>query len=104
MPRYFLLGNLLGIPRGIWLALALAAACGGVAYWLDARQDAAREQGAAQQREADLRETLERTENANKARDDVRSNDAARHAQCLRTARTPANCERFMPGVQADQR
>lgn len=70
-----------------------------------------REAGASAQREGDLRETIQRTEQGNAARveiqdafqrDDGRS--AAVYDQCLRTARTPENCKRFLPEQQAPER
>lgn len=71
----------------------------------------AKEAGAVVQREGDLRETLDRTEQANEARQAIREAiisgagpDPVLYDQCLRTARTPANCERFLPRSEADQR
>lgn len=100
------------LPRGWhWLAAGIAAIAllAALWLWLDAREKADdrrnQEIGAAAQRETDLRETLERTEKGNAAREEVRNDvDGARYTQCLRTARTPANCERFLPQRQADQR
>lgn len=64
------------------------------------------EKGAKAQRETDLVETIQRTETANETRqviqNEVRAgNGAALYDQCLRTARTPANCKRFLPSVEA---
>jgi membrane protein implicated in regulation of membrane protease activity len=94
----------LGLAKGLWLLGAVVALIGAVA-WLQARENADdkanQEIGAAVQREGDLRETIERTETANEAREEIGRHDAAgdrlRYDQCLRTARTPANCERFLP-------
>ena len=96
----------LGLGRWAWL-LIVAAAIGAAWLWLDAREEADdkanQEIGATVQREGDLRETIERTEKANEARDDIASDrDNARYNQCLRTARTPANCERLLPQREAD--
>lgn len=97
--------TLLGLPRWLKLALGGVLALAAAFVWLHSRDSGNREIGSTQQREADLRETLERTEDANRARDDIRRDvDGARYAQCLRTARTPANCERFMPGIQTPVR
>lgn len=94
------------------LILGAAALIGVLWLWLDHREKADdrnnQEIGAAVQREGDLRETLERTETANEAREEIErpgdAGDRLRYDQCLRTARTPANCQRFLPGGQADQR
>lgn len=105
---------LFGVARGWWL-LAGIAALGAIALWLGAREAADdannQEIGAAVQREADLRETIERTEEGHDARTEIREalgradgRSRAVYDQCLRTARTPANCERFLPGGAADQR
>lgn len=65
-----------------------------------------REIGAAIQREGDLAETINRTEQGNAAREEIRApgdaGDRARYDQCVRSARTPANCVRFLPEQPAD--
>lgn len=104
--------GLSGRMERIVAGLILVAACIAL-LWLWARSHDAKQQaaGAATQREGDLRETINRTEQGNAARveiqnafqrDDGRS--AAVYDQCLRTARTPANCERFLPREQAADR
>lgn len=98
----------LGIARGALLAGSLAALLG-LWIWLRATENADdrsnQDLGAAAQRADDLKTTLERTEKANAARNEVRDPvGRARYDQCLRTARTPANCQRFLPGGAADQR
>lgn len=102
-----------GLPESIRRPLAYAGSALAAfallwALWaiLAAREEADdkanREAGAAVQREADLRETMERVETANATRDEVRDRGSrARFDQCLRSARTPANCERFLPGGAA---
>lgn len=91
----------LGLQRWVWIVILLAAVTGGY-VWLvkseeaDDRQN--QEIGAKVQREGDLRETIERAEKANEARDDIRISDRTRYEQCVRTARTPANCKRLLPG------
>ena len=62
-----------------------------------------RQDGAQAQRETDLVETIQRTEQANAEREVIQAEvrngrGAALYAQCVRTARTPANCERFLLG------
>lgn len=104
------------LPRGWhYLAGAIAAFAllGALWLYLSNREEAddRRNQdiGGAVQREGDLRETLDRTETGNETRDQVkRELDNGRsdglYARCLRTARTPANCERFLPEREADDR
>ena len=105
---------LFGLARWAWLLIA-AALLGAAVLWLNAREkadDQANQNiGAAVQREGDLRETIKRTEQGNAARTEIEEGvrrddgrDAAVYDQCVRTARTPANCERFLPLGQADQR
>jgi len=93
-----------GLRKGWWVLITLAAIVG--AYiWLTARENADDEAnqniGAAIQRESDLTETLNRTEQAHAAREEIRApgnaGDRARYDQCVRSARTPANCQRYMP-------
>jgi hypothetical protein len=100
--------SLFGLARG-WLLLALVLAVVSLIIWAGAAEkaDDQRNQdiGAAVQREGDLRETLQRTEEANAARSEIGDDrGTARFDQCLRTARTPENCQRFLPGGGADQR
>lgn len=93
----------LGLAKGLWLLIAIAAlvAC---AIWLGARRTADdkanQEIGAAVQREGDLTETIKRTEQGNAAREEIRApgpvGDRARYDQCVRSARTPANCQRYL--------
>lgn len=70
-----------------------------------------REAGASAQRESDLRETIDRTEKGNAARVEIQDafkrgdgRSSAVYDQCLRTARTPENCKRFLPEQQAPER
>lgn len=95
-------GFLKKVPAWLWVALAAIVLLVVAYFYLSAREEADdkrnQEIGGQIQREGDLRKTIERTEIANEARDDIRSNrDRTRYDQCLRTARTPANCERLLP-------
>jgi hypothetical protein len=102
--------KLLGLPRWAWAVMAAALILAGGLLWAklaeDADDKANVEIGRTVEREKALTETLERTETANEAREEIGRHDAAgdrlRYDQCLRTARTPANCQRFLPGGQAD--
>lgn len=103
----------LGLPRYLWLILGIAAIFA-VGLWLAKaeEQDDRRNQelGATVEREEALGETLERTETGNAVREETRRTvDAGAsselHTLCLRTARTPANCDRYLlPERPADQR
>lgn len=93
----------LGIGRWVWVLIAIALVLG--AYvWLtkaeEADDKANQEIGASVQREGDLRETLERVEKADEVRETFSADDQRVYDECLRSARTPANCERFLPDRQ----
>ena len=64
--------------------------------------------GGTEERNTQLENTIKNVEKADEAREDIARpgpvGDRTRYDQCLRTARTPSNCERFMPNVQEDQR
>ena len=81
-------------------ALGLFAILGVIAFkvWLaDVKHDA-RQEGVTTERAGQLTETLNSVEKANDTRrqiDDPASR--ARYDECLRSARTPANCQRFLP-------
>lgn len=87
----------------ILVAVALFAFLGGLIWWATRAQDKAvtqaRDAGAATQRSTDLETTLERTKEANHAREEIRSGTgSARYDECLRSAgSTAANCQRFLP-------
>lgn len=96
--------GLLGLSKGLWLLLAVLLAIGAVA-WLHAHEtadDAANVAiGRTIEREEALTETLERTEAGNAAREETRrvvdaGAGSELYALCLRTARTPANCDRYL--------
>lgn len=94
------------LPVGVWAVLGALLAIGALVLRHRAAIDDAasdgRTEGAQMQHEADLRETIKRVEQANDTRQtietEVRSGGGPdAYAQCLRTARTPENCQRFMP-------
>lgn len=71
-------------------------ALGALYLWLGAREEADdranQNVGAAVQREANHTATIEQVGKANDAEQELRSDDAARRASCLRHSRTPENC------------
>ncbi len=95
----------LGLPRWAFVLIAIALIAFGIVHALATiggtiaeNQTKQQQAGAASQRAQDLQTTLERTEQANVARTEIRDPDGrARYDQCLRSARTPANCQRFVP-------
>ena len=101
----WLLGSAFGVPRYVWVVLAIGFLVGtiGLLRSIERADDRANQEiGRVEQREGDLREVLERVEIGNATREEVErdvgaGNGTVLYEQCLRTARTPANCQRFMP-------
>lgn len=59
--------------------------------------ETAKDAGAAEVTAENLEETIKRVEIGNEARTEIRDNVGnARYNQCLLTARTASNCERFL--------
>ncbi|OJW73016.1 MAG: hypothetical protein BGO57_13135 [Sphingomonadales bacterium 63-6] len=91
----------LGLARLYWLLIlaALIAAAVLIANtFLSQTISTAKSAGASELQEANLTETINRTEQGNAARDEIRHDGGtARYDECLRTARTPKNCQRFLP-------
>jgi FtsZ-interacting cell division protein ZipA len=99
-----------GLPRWLWVVLGVVAI---VALWIivwtrmeNADDERNQEIGATVEREKSLEKTVERVKEANDVREEINRNDDAgaelRYRQCLRSARTPTNCERFLPQRPAD--
>jgi len=66
-------------------------------------EDMSKEAGAAKITNDNLEATLKRTEQGNEAKNEIRNDiGSARYHQCMRTARTTANCQRFLPEQPAD--
>lgn len=97
-----------GISWKVWAGLAaLSLILGGVWYCteqVDKRVEQAEVVGSTTERNVQLEQTIENVKKAENARDEITdpgpAGDLARYDQCVRTARTPANCERFLPSVQ----
>ena len=98
MKNWLLAAGTGGLTRWFWIVIigALVAFVflgkAIVSDWLDDTVEVSKEAGASGQREADLSETLNRTEKANEAAAEVERDDNARRAGCLRHSRTPENC------------
>ncbi len=101
----FLKASTFGIPRWIFAVLGVVLLLVGAWVWLvkseekDDRHN--QEIGATVEREHALEETVKRVETANDVREEINRLDDAgarmRYEQCLRSARTPANCKRLLP-------
>lgn len=95
--------KILGAARWIWGVLLIVAILVGLFIWQGHRDEANKTIGATAQRETDLRETVDRTEKGNAARETISAQDragaCARYAQCVRSSRpnAAANCVRFLP-------
>lgn len=91
----FLTAKKLGLAKGLWIAVAAAALIGGY-LWLRARENADdranQEIGAELERANDIAETLDRTEKADAAEENLDRDPDARRAGCVRHSRTPENC------------
>lgn len=93
-----------GLPRYLWIALALAALAV-LILWINKAEEADdlhnQEIGRTEERLETTTEVLQRTETANAAREAITqsgpSGDRVRYDQCLRSARNPENCKRFLP-------
>lgn len=107
----FLAAKTFGVPRWLLAVLAILAVVA-LLMKLEANDDKNNQTiGATVEREAQTREVLERTETGNAVREEVREairRDGGRsdivYDQCVRTARTPSKCERFLPERPEDQR
>lgn len=86
---------------GVAVVAALLAVIA-ASIWFGSVTKKAEQRGATTQREADLRETIERVEIANEVRETVRRDGGAAYDECLRSSRTPANCVGLLPADQAD--
>lgn len=99
----------LGLARGLWVVIAIVALIGGWTWWRSSEAEKNREAGALNERNTQLERTITRAGTAKETRDAIeRDIDAGGsdelYAQCMRSARTPANCQRFLPGRSTAQR
>lgn len=89
-----------GVARGLWFLLILVVLCLVFVFIERGDDKTNREIGAVAEREKAATETISRIEEGNKAREEIRSpgtiGDARRYSECLQSARTPENCQRFL--------
>lgn len=99
-----------GIPLIVWGAVAAVLLLAGVVAYcstqVEKRVELAEEKGQVTEQKKNLEQTIKNIEVANEAEQEILETsprgDSVRYRQCLRTARTPENCERFLSGVQED--
>lgn len=98
--------SLLGAPRwllGLGALAALGWALSVLVSGLNHHDAAQREAGVIQEQAHSMGETIKRTEQGNAAREEIRRPDSsAKYDQCLRSARDPANCQRYVPERSPD--
>lgn len=91
--------KLVGIAAGALLLIAAVLA------FIDRAFDETEEKGAVVERNQQLEQVIIQVEKADEARSEVVQHDdtggRVRFCQCLRTARTPASCERLLRGREA---
>lgn len=92
----------LGLPRWMWGAIAVLALLLAHMWLTDSREDKAEDRGRVIERADQQAKIIETTEKANEAREqtakDFRAGGSPElYANCLRSARNPENCKRFMP-------
>lgn len=95
MLAWFKANKLVGI---VGLALLAAVVAGTVLHLIDAGQDRARESGVQTERAATAGKVIENVQTANEARDAVSDpRSCAMYRECLQSARSTANCVRYLP-------
>lgn len=111
-----LVDNILGffssLSWKVYAAIAALLLVGGTVWYCSSQVEERVEQaeitGEVKEQKRQLEETIKNVETAEEAREDISevgpTGDRTRYNQCLRTARTPSNCERFLPDVQETNR
>jgi hypothetical protein len=100
------------VPTAVWAGLAALLLLGGTVWYcseqVEDRVEQAETIGEEREKTKQYEKTIEKVEKANEAREEITRpgpvGDRTRYNQCLRTARTPENCKRFLPELQEDQR
>ncbi len=82
------------IAIGLGILLLVFVAIKSVQYFIDQNNQAQREVGTLETVNTINKGALENAQNANEAAHNVRNNDDARLAECLRSSRTPENCDK----------
>lgn len=108
----FSLATLGVLAKKYWWVIALILALSLVVYkvtdFVGDYGDDQKEAGATTERNKQLEGTIKNVEKANEAEKSVQdpgpTGDLTRYNQCLRTARTPENCKRWLPDVQTPER
>lgn len=99
-------GNFLGgLSWKIYAGIAALVLLGGTLWYcnhqVEERVEQGTEIGRVEERNEQLEETIKNVEKADEARKEIAESgpagDARRYDQCLRTARNPENCERWLP-------
>lgn len=99
-----------GLPITVYAGIAALALLGGTVWYCQEQVEDKVEQaeiiGRTEERNEQLERTIQNVQTAEEARNEINEpgpvGDRTRYNQCLRSARTPSNCERLLPDVQTD--
>lgn len=102
MERFALSPKLAKLAAWGLIGLLAALLVGGAIWWfndtVDDAHDAGVKQGVTAERIEAQAEVIKNVETANETRTEVRDpRSRAAYDECVRSARNPANCQRFMP-------
>lgn len=99
LATWFKANTLIGIVTLVLLAIV---AVGTVTHLIDAGNDASRESGVQTERAATTGKVIENVEKTNATRAAARDpGSCVAYNECLRSARTAANCVRYLPDDEA---
>lgn len=92
----------LGLPRWMWGAIAVLSLLLAHMWFTDSREDKAEDRGRVIERADQQAKAIETAEKVNEAREqaaqDIRAGGGPElYANCLRSARNPEACKRFLP-------
>lgn len=82
------------IAIGLAAVIAIGIIVTSIRYLIDENNAAQRQVGTLETVNTINKGAIENAQNANEAAHNVRSNDDDRLAECLRTSRTPENCDK----------